>query len=243
MYFEPLKIELTLSTPIVMPYRKQAHPLHFDALIIALMTEGQKPDVPVTGTKWDEDPYAPGTGIVPLKVYQGASPVYYASVGFAENIIWRETSIIKKPPEPHLWQHIIATSKEKITFKINGDSTGVYRAWSETADIAVIQKLNFECVGDGEIIDELLHKNLRRIGFLRRLGFGNISNVSVTGSDNDHAGLITQAGYPARNLPVVDWQGQTDWLKINAAVRAPYWYPGNKEVCWSPMSDYPIPCF
>lgn len=235
MFFEPLQIKFELSTPIAIAYRKQPHPIHLDALIIALMTNGKVAQVPTTGTSWEDDPYAPGTGIVPLQVHQGESPVYCASIGFPKHITWGKTGIVKKPPEHYMQKHISSFKRSK-SFRPSGESSGKYRAWSETMDIASVDSLIFECIGDGEVIDDLLRQQLRRIGFLRRAGYGNVHNFEVTESDNPNAGLLTPDGLPARNLPAVDWGEQPGWHNmVYAATKAPYWYPGNKEICWSPV--------
>lgn len=234
MIFEPLRIEIRLSTPVALPYSKQPHPLHFDALLIALMAEGKV-------FQPDQNIYAPGTGEVPLQVHPGKSPVYCASVGFSDQIHTDYYAITKKPPDFCEWEHIISTSHKKIEFAPGGAGSGKFRAWKEESKLAISKTIVFECIGDGEMIDTILHQKLRRIGFLRRAGMGNVCDIIVSESENPNAGLLTSDNRPARNLPVVDWEGNPDWLKIHAAVRAPYWYPGNKELCWSPVSEKTIP--
>jgi hypothetical protein len=97
MIFEPLRIEIRLSTPVALPYSKQPHPLHFDALLIALMAEGKV-------FQPDQNIYAPGTGEVPLQVHPGKSPVYCASVGFSDQIHTDYYAITKKPPDFCEWE-------------------------------------------------------------------------------------------------------------------------------------------
>ncbi|WP_054692417.1 hypothetical protein [Syntrophomonas palmitatica] len=232
--FESLKITFDMFTPVAFPLKKQAYPIHLDALIISLMTSSKKQFYTP-----ENDFYAPGNNNeVPLAVYGDKSPVYCASVAMAEEFKIGTYGITKKPPRA---EEMKLFKKGSSSFNPEGDGAGIHRAWAETVPTVHPTQIWFECQGIKEELWKILTK-VRRIGVFRRVGLGEVANIHIEPCENTMAGLIYN-DQPARMLPVADWpQGeQKKWNKVVAATKAPYWFPGNKELCWAPPTETTIP--
>jgi hypothetical protein len=212
-----LKITFDMLTPVAFPLKKQPYPIHLDALVIGIMTASNKKMFEPSKNHL----YAPGQNPdVPLAVCGDKSPVYCASVAMIPKDSQTDIfSICKKP-------HNLRSEKES-------------RPWLETTSTILPIQIIFECQGDKSELESILAK-VRRIGPFRRVGLGEVANIYIEESDNPMAGL-TYNGSPARMLPVIDWPQQNNWRKIMAATKAPYWYPGNREFCWSPPIETTIP--
>jgi len=235
MYMEPLEILFRLFTPLAAPLRKQAYPVHLDALLIAIMSarEGRKYD------PCEDDPYAPGTGRVPLAVAGSKRPVYQASVGLVSG---RQTegsryAFTRRAPSPELVLARETRSRKGATYTTSA-SSGWRKAWSEAvATVTVAPTVAFRCVGNIDAVRSLLDR-VAALGPFRRCGLGEVVEVTVRAVDADPAtwGLVNEEGVPMRELPVEDWPQPMSpgWIQGVAAARPPYWYPGNREVCWLP---------
>jgi len=229
-----------MITPVALPLKKQPYPMHLDSLVIGILT-GIRKEIFTTIHK---DKYAPGQNPdVPLAVNGTKSPIYCASVAMINNNDLQRGwyGITKKPPTAEEMR--MYRPKKNATYKQAGEDSGAHRAWMEEVQTVFPQKIIFECQGDKQALWDILI-NVRRIGVFRRVGMGEVIDIHIESIDNPQAGLIYN-GQPARMLPVVDWpEGeQKQWHKISAGVRAPYWHPANKEICWAPPVDTTIPNF
>lgn len=236
MTYEPLRITFDMLTPVALPLRKKPYPMHFDSLVIGIMTNLKKEIF----ESINKDKYAPGQNPeVPLAVYGEKSPIYCASVAMIREDAQRGNyGITKKPPIEEeirmFWK------SENATFKQAGNSGGKHRAWMEEVQTVFPPQIIFECQGNKEALWEIITQ-VRRIGVSRRVGLGEVLDMRIESIDTPEAGLIYNE-QPARMIPVADWpEGSKDWTKAVAAVRAPYWHPVNKELCWVPPVDTTIP--
>lgn len=238
----PLEIVLRLLTPVGYPLRRQPHPLHFDALLIAVLAAREKHRF----NPEEKDVYAPGeNNDVPLAVAGEKVPIYQASIGFYDGMpTYGRYSWIKKPPSLDIYhlENASRRNQKPSTFSQRGEPAGRHRAWLEDIRTAGITEVKFQCVGDKGMIEDLL-ADVRNIGVMRRAGLGEVYQVGVIPvkeAPEDYA-LIRRC-HPARTLPVVDWpQGKDNWTKGFASIRAPYWYPDNREWCWLPPVRDTVP--
>lgn len=231
----PLEVKIEILTPVGSPLRRQAHPVHLDSLLIALMTIREKrkfdPESP--------DPFAPGTGKVPLAVVGNKVPIYQSSVGYPGGNLPAEYgyfSFVKKPPNVEL--QILKARKPEKTKYYQSPSAGQGKGWMESIPVVHPGRyLGFQCVGDKDAITEILD-GLQSIGVMRRVGLGEVIKVSVVETDPADPstwGLLDNNKMPLRELPVVDWPDvSSDCAAGNVAAVPPYWYPGNNTLCWLP---------
>jgi len=230
MNFEPLRITFDMQTPIALPLKRQPYPIHLDSLLIGILTASKKEIF----ENIHKDKYAPGLSEeVPLAVYGDKSPIYCASVAMAAEMQRGKYEITKKllsPEEIRMYK-----SKEDDVYPSKDNR---YRQWLEEVITLCPKQIIFECQGDRKAIMDLLSQ-VRRIGVFRRVGMGEVINIHINQISNPDAGLIYN-DQPARMLPVADWPDKP-WRKTYAAVRAPYWYPGNKELCWAPPVETTVP--
>ena len=239
MNYEPLRITFDMTTPIALPLKKQPYPMHLDSLVIGILT-GLRKEI---FESIHNNKYAPGKNSdVPLAVSGTESPIYCASVAMTVKDVQRNWyGITKKPPTEEEMR--MYRPQENATYKQAGEGSGIHRAWMEEVQTVFPHQIIFECQGDKQALWDIL-TNVRRIGVLRRAGMGEVINMNIESIGNPQAGLIYNE-QPARMLPVVDWpEGeQKQWHKIAAGVRAPYWHPANREICWAPPVDTTIPNF
>lgn len=231
----PLEIKIEVLTPVGSPLRRQAHPLHLDSLLIAVMAGKEKswfnPEIP--------DPFAPGTGRVPLAVVGNKVPIYQSSVGFPGGklpVEYGHFSFIKKPSDADL-QILKAKKPEKAKY-YQSPPAGQGKGWMESIPVMHPGRyLSFQCVGDQEAITEIL-SGLQGIGVMRRVGLGEVIKVNVIEARTDNPltwGLLDDNKMPLRELPVIDWPDVSpDCAAGNVAAIPPYWYPGNNTLCWLP---------
>lgn len=247
MHLEPLEIKISVLAPVVSPLRRQPHPLHLDAMLISVMTSRIKAAFPnlVSDATYDTS-YHPENGHkqgVPLAVCGDKRPIYQSSVAFISGEpIYTEYNWIKKPVSADLIKTFIG-DKKQATFKPSGESSGTYRGWMESMPGVMPSVIKFECVGNKEVITDLL-ADVRGIGVMRRIGLGEVLAYSVDPINKDPAtcGLILD-DQPARELPCVDWPDgdKYGWSAVSAAYRPPYWNPRNKDICWCPSLELTVP--
>lgn len=236
MNYEPLRITFDMLSPVALPLKKQPYPMHLDSLVIGLMTASRKEIFDTI----NKDKYAPGQNPdVPLRVCGERSPVYCASVAMASDIHRGNYEICKKPPTDE--EIRMFRPKENAVYKPAGEGSGIHRAWQEEVQTVLPTQLVFECQGDKAALWDILTQ-VRRIGVFRRVGLGEVINIHIDPIDDQMAGLLF-GDQPARMLPVIDWpEGERNqWNKVAAGVRAPYWHPANRELCWAPPVDTTIP--
>jgi CRISPR type IV-associated protein Csf3 len=243
--FEPLEIKIKILSPIVAPLRRQPHPLHLDALVISIMTARNKHHFPLLSGDTDyEDPYAPENGHkqgVPFAVCGNNSPIYQASVAFADgDIAFDDYNWIKKAPDVSM-QQLLGTKKRNPRYNQGGESSGKERAWMESMKGVLPAEIIFECVGDKQALTNIL-KDVRGLGVMRRIGLGEILAISITKSEKsiEDCGFIRD-GQPARELPCCDWPEQKGWNAVAATTRPPYWNPHNTEISWCPPLELTVP--
>lgn len=233
---QPLTIYIDVLTPIGHPLRKISHPVHLDGIVIAQLALRDKRIFDPKAS----DPYAPGTGVVPLRVVGNKSPIYQASVGYSETLEQSYFAFTKKSPcDDKYFYHL-----GKKTFRRGGASSGENKGWAENIIVTHPgRRLKFRCVGLKAELESLLG-NIAGLGFMRRIGLGEVIKVQVTETktqDIDTWGLISDEGCPMRELPEKDWPAQPGWNSYLLASRPPYWYPGNYEFCYAPNYRQVIP--
>jgi hypothetical protein len=238
--YQPLRVRLFLSSPWALPYKKNPHPLHLDALLIAALTMKQGTySKPFSTDSFDpsNDPYAPGVSSqVPLKaverngirIYQASAAILSKSSGPSPELC--NVSWVKKPPADYLYA---PRQSEAWRKGLNGS----YQCLS-------VLEIVFHCIGNREGIIKLL-RIIRGIGAGRQAGLGQVAHFSVEEVQNaDPAtwGLLFK-GLPARYLPVDFWpEGESlGWRKVAAAARPPYWHPALKTLCWAPGAAFSLP--
>ncbi len=222
--FEPLEIRIELMTPIINPIRKQAHPIHLDALLIAVLAARQKA-TPVRINRPETNLFTPERAIearVPLAVVGDKRPIYQASVAFidGESEIGDYTFTKRSP-------------SHEVASRIN------LKQWLETCP-TIRTNILFECVGDKEAISDIL-KDVRGVGTMRRVGFGEVIGFTVESSDKpkNECGLFRYHDriIPARELPIIDWEDKANWDARAVVSRPPYWLREETEICWIPPTD------
>jgi len=252
---KPLTVILQLSTPVAQPVRRPPHPVHLDALLVALLAaKSKKAFAPHFRDDYDpgQDPYAPGSEkrLVPLAVRGKNSPVYQSSVALFDGAAETAFTFMKKPYsiDCHLLEPPPEKgSKEKTKPYDPMPGSGHKRGFAETAVCRSAHTAHFHCVGDKERIAGLL-KDLAGLGPLRRMGLGEVVRFGVKEETLEPEwepfwGLLVPDNgvlMPARELPVSDFPRELfdgTWVKGFAAVRPPYWLPHNRELCWLPRAS------
>lgn len=233
--FEPLRVRLFLSSPWATPCKKAVYPLHFDALIVALLAARRGLyHRPFAADGYDPaaDPFAPGCcPDVPLKVAgRGGVKIYQASAALPgsgitlEPAAWR-ASWVKRAPGP------MVASRRKGKDGWRKPVMGSYLCLS-------VFEVQFFCVGDQSAIADLLC-DLRGLGVGRQAGYGQVSHAVVertpAGADPETWGIL-YGGKPVRFVPLGFWPegAGLGWRKACAAARPPYWHPALREICWAP---------
>jgi hypothetical protein len=240
----PLEVWFRLASPLAYAYRRAPHPLHFDALVVALMAAR---DGRVLGRGYDpaRDPYAPerwpGNG-VPLAVAGSSRPVYCASA----------VELAPGPFDPdarawdYWWVKPPSALPDVARFsdygRTRGDvvrpGSGEFRAWQDCQVAAVVRMVRFFCVGDPDALEDLLRpfaEGRGALGTRRAAGLGEVVEHRIREAPADLS-LVDASGRPARALPVEDWpEGwRRGWQRGWWASRPPYWAVENRSECWVP---------
>ena len=85
--------------------------------------------------------------------------------------------------------------------------------------------------GDPEKTERLL-SDVHFIGKRRGSGFGEVKGWQIEPSEFN--GVTGPFDEPMRPVPVEQFKGDTDSLKVDAAWRPAYWHPENRAVCYAP---------
>lgn len=246
----PLRIELYLSTSIVLP--KQ--PIHFDALLTYVVSKELFPFDSDRGQKEDEYVDIP----LPLEkeklsdgrwlwkasaaFYQGkneeimdiwAKRTYSEFSGYRASGIVFPSGVISDEPTKAKGTYV---TLEKPTGPANDPASGGFKSYFSHRALTTVEKVIFHVVGNKKEVERLLDK-LHGIGKKQAIGYGQIYKREVKPVKEDYS-LLQPNGKPARHLPVKDFPNISSKM-IASAYRPPYWKVENLEVCVTLPNTFP----
>lgn len=244
----PLRINIHLSTPIVLPN----HSIHLDSLLAEVVAKelyGYDMDRWQNQNEHVEMP-------LPLGRTEGNKPVWKASIGFssslqreyqdfwtkrtyqdfapysAENIVW-PAGVIGEKISPSILKEI---TLEKATGPFNKSNKGGFKSYYENRNLLLTDTLIFHAVGNLQETQRLLNK-LEAVGKKTAIGYGQIKKVEVVTTSEDYS-LFTPDNKAARNLPVEDFQPLHAQM-IASRTTSPYWSKRNLVLCYAPSAPIP----
>lgn len=230
-------------SPLALPIRKRAFPLHLDSLLIKVMAARRNEPFDGMISPEYQDWYAPenvSKNQVPLGVAGDARPIYMASCAIPSEFQLDTFSWTRKSPDPETYMMAASAPNRKNAIKNRkaalydqgGAGAGINKGWLESTQCVVCETLSFYCTGDRDAILDLL-LDVDGIGPKRNSGMGEVYLTKVREIEQDQCGLFLADGSPARVLPARDWAGKEGWCQDRMTTRAPY-YNGMPELCWVP---------
>ena len=131
----------------------------------------------------------------------------------------------------HLWAEVITPDRAG---KISINTKKAKMAGAKVSDYQshYCEAIEWYATGDGERVLEVM-RNVLAVGKKRAYGYGEVGEWSVTFDDNLD-GLVGVMGEPTRPIPVERWDGDKDFVIVDAAWKPAYWEVGNRAACYAP---------
>jgi len=203
---QPLKVTITLRTPMIEP----EHPIHLDGLLGALKVSEAMRHL---GESIDPRQHHHD---IPLERHEGGAGqwCFKASVFSAGSItrhgLWMQTGRLSLTEAArHREEGWLALRAAKANPAGGPFKTSIYHEPVMLADLGAF------CVGDLEGVAALL-ATCRQIGGRRGVGFGQVREITV------EPVTAEQCGWQQRNMPADSALADTHALAIGS-LQAPYW--------------------
>ncbi|MYM92615.1 type IV CRISPR-associated protein Csf3 [Duganella vulcania] len=219
MGMQPLRLEWTLSTPMVVG----AHPLHLDALVAYAVTEeALRTGMVVSG------PISDIARDLPLQREEQAGQWCWKASALRRAAGPHSTRFWTRKTDPYDYATRAQTGQLEGRFKAPmkpyaakiDTQRGLLKQQFKFFPVQQIQTVTAWCIGDLNRLEELLHPDsgfVTNLGGKGRMGFGKVRSFLI---ESDDAALMKWA---ERVLP---WAHEGA-LPVRLAIRPPYWDVAN----------------
>jgi CRISPR type IV-associated protein Csf3 len=215
-------VTMHLAVPIAMPAGKsELFPIHFDGLLTRITAEEAGLTDYSRLTAKDIE--------LPLEKYGKEKPIYKAS-----------SMIIKKPAK--VWREPWVGTQSWLDYgrvlfpqdfnkQIRNDQ-GVYKSSAGYLHLIDTPQVYFYFCGDGQAVKNILENLIGRgIGARVNAGYGQIRKITIEPS-KDYS-IIAEDGYPARNIPLDEIEGDIRWPVQRGTYKPPYWDYEEATLCYT----------
>lgn len=229
---EALRIEIDLVTPMVSP----SMPIHLDALLAYAVTEDALSAMEeLDGGEGPVRELAePAMESVLGKAQQDGEWVWMASALLPEDVgdaylrMWtRKTDPYDIADRVGGGQIAIRSKLPLKAFALNVDTVrGPLKNHFNFYPVREVGKLVAWCMGDAEVVYDLLEAHIQHVGHRRRSGHGKVKTIRV---------VQDAAAETLWKMRVLPWQ-EEGYLPMQAAFRPPYWAIENRLQAFCPPS-------
>ena len=129
------------------------------------------------------------------------------------------------------WAEVITPDRAgKIS--INSKKASMAGAKISRYQAHTCEAIEWYATGNAEQVLEVM-QGVIAIGKKRGSGYGQVTSWSVSLEDGLD-GLVGVMGEPARPIPIDRWDGEKDFVVMDAAWKPAYWEVGNRAACYAP---------
>ena len=177
----------------------------FDSILARLYFDKQKAENTFNGDYDQELPFL-----------EKSDGVYHTSFPIAKIKAFQNRTIAKSFDKVGF-----ASIGGKINSEIEDTQRGRYKAWFESFEAMIVDKVVYYVRGDIDIIYDLL-KGLRYLGKKASIGMGKIKETIIEEIKDDYS--LVQNNSPMRNLPLVEkYYNLNNSSRVLMPLNPPYW--------------------
>lgn len=177
----------------------------FDSVLAKLYFDKQKSENTFNGDYDQELPFLEKTD----GVYHTSFPIYKVKA-FQNKTITKNFDKVG-----------FALMGGKVNFAIEETGKGRFKAWFESFEAMVVDRVIYYVRGDIDTIYDLL-KGLRHLGKKASIGMGKIKETSVEEINDDYS--LIRNNTPMRNLPSIEkYHNLNNSSKVLMPLNPPYW--------------------
>ena len=177
----------------------------FDSILARLYFDKQKSENSFNGDYDQELPFL-----------EKSDGVYHTSFPIAKIKAFQNRTIAKSFDKVGF-----ASIGGKINSEIEDTQRGRYKAWFESFEAMIVDKVVYYVRGDIDIIYDLL-KGLRYLGKKASIGMGKIKETIIEEIKDDYS--LVQNNSPMRNLPLVEkYYNLNNSSRVLMPLNPPYW--------------------
>lgn len=177
----------------------------FDSILARLYFDKQKAENTFNGDYGQELPFL-----------EKSDGVYHTSFPIAKIKAFQNRTIAKNFDKVGF-----ASIGGKINSEMEDTQRGRYKAWFESFEAMVVDKVVYYVRGDIDVIYNLL-KGLRYLGKKASIGMGKIKETIIEEIKDDYS--LVQNNSPMRNLPSIEkYNNLNNSSKVLMPLNPPYW--------------------